>query len=99
MAVLHLTHREVEAVLRDIEVAIKTSNSIMEELDEVMVRLGACWEGETFYSYLAAYRRYRENVQEQFNLLMRGYQKAYDEAIQAVLIAPMPPLPPMNFGF
>lgn len=99
MAVLHLTHKEVEAVLGDIKVAIKTSNSIMEELDEVMVRLGACWECETFYSYLVAYRRYRENAQEQFNLLMRAYQKAYDEAIQAALIALLPPLPPLYFGF
>ncbi len=99
MAVLHLTPMEVEAVLGDIEVAIKTSNSIMEELDAVMGRLAAYWEGETFYSYLVAYKRYRETAQEQFNLLMRAYQKAYDEAIQAAIIAPKPPLPSMYFGF
>ena len=42
MADLHLTPVEVNAVLGDIEEALKLSNGIMEELGDVMKTLGTC---------------------------------------------------------
>ncbi len=80
MADLHLTPAEVNAVLGDIEAAIKSSNSIMEELGEVMTTLGTCWEGEAYNSYLAAYNRYKETTLAQFNLLMQTYHRTYTDA-------------------
>lgn len=94
MVVHILTPMEVEAILGDYEMAIKESNSIIEELSEVLNRLGACWEGETFYSYLVIYNRYKDIVQEQLNLLM----VTCDETRNAML-ALMPPPPPMHFDF
>ena len=99
MANFHLTPVEVNEVLGDIEEVIKLSNGIMEELGEVMTTLGTCWEGEAYNSYLAAYNRYKETVLEQFNLLMQAYRTAYNEAIQAMLIAPMPPIHLCDFDF
>ena len=80
MAYFSLTPEEVNVVLGDIEAAIKESNSIMEELDEVMITLGTCWEGEAYSSYLAAYNRYKETTLAQFNLLMQTYQRTYNDA-------------------
>ena len=89
MAWLHLTPEEINAVLGDIEAAIKLSNGIMEELGEVMDTLGTCWEGEAYNSYLVAYNRYKETALEQFNLFMQTYQKAYSDAMQTLPIAPV----------
>lgn len=80
MADLHLTRAEVDAVLGDIETAIKESNSIMDELGEIMTTLGQCWNGEAYNSYLAAYNRYKETTLAQFNLLMQTYQRTYSDA-------------------
>ena len=80
MADLHLTPVEVNAVLGDIEEALKLSNGIMEELGDVMKTLGTCWEGEAYNSYLAAYNRYKETILAQFNLLMQTYQRTYNDA-------------------
>lgn len=89
---LYLTPAEVNAVLGDIEAAIKESNSITEELGEVMATLAAYWEGVALNSYFAVYNRYKETTIVQLNLLMRAYLTAYNEAVQAMLIAPMPPV-------
>jgi WXG100 family type VII secretion target len=80
MADLTLTHTEVNAVLADIEGAIKSSDTIMSDLEQTMNVLRGCWEGQAFDAYFAVYQRYKETIMAEFEALMHTYQKTYNDA-------------------